>query len=780
MTDARQRAIPLAIVAIWLSSPDVAQTCQELCRANKAIIASYPVQAERYRWKPVRIGGGGFVTGFASDTAGLTRVVRTDVYGAYIWMPGVDRWSQLINSASIPTSDISPNRFDKGVFEIAVAPSDPTRIYLATAGNIYVSRNAGRSFSRSRSWPFPIEFDANSMFRTYGPHISVSPSNPDLAFFGTPHDGLLRTLDGGVSWDRVAAVPAGDDILLGSGIDRSPGVLVWFSPSGEAWALSYGHGMFCSRDDGQSFSALTDGITGNPPGLRRGEFTRDGVFFGVDSQTRSVWKFQYNQWIDLSNKPGLSRQEFVSITPVDDNRIVLFDQGGRGQISEDSGETWHDLPHIAIPGASDPPWLRVSDQPFFALGSVHHDPIVPNRLWAATGMGIFYADLRQPVTGISWVSQTRGIEELVANDVIKPSGQSPLFGAWDSGVHREEDLDRFSSSFGPKERMIIAVQQLDWSADHPEFIVTNASDTRMPCCAEDGDAILAGYSIDGGRTWSKFATLPTPPGTDPSDPWRMSFGTIAVSASNTNNIVWEPSMNRSPFYTMDRGRSWNRVRFEGEVLPFTGSHAELNYQRKTLAADRVLPATFYLVHSGDGSNSRLAGLWRTGDSGKDWTKVFNGEIAPLSGYAAKLRAVPNHAGNLFFTSSVPDAKGNDLMRSTDGGAHWTHVSGVDRVLDIGFGKAEAGASYPTIYLAGYVKGTYGLWRSTDDTGSWSNIGKFPVGSLDRVSVVEGDLDKFGRVYIGFGGSGWVYGDPSTCKPAPFRLGDRDECISVRR
>jgi hypothetical protein len=40
--------------------------------------------------------------------------------------------------------------------------------------------------------------------------------------------------------------------------------------------------------------------------------------------------------------------------------------------------------------------------------------------------------------------------------------------------------------------------------------VTNASDT-LKCCWQDGDAVMAGYSQDGGRTWSKFPSLPTPP-----------------------------------------------------------------------------------------------------------------------------------------------------------------------------------------------------------------------------------------------------------------------------
>ena len=45
-----------------------------------------PVAHETYAWKHVAIGGGGFITGYDSDPSGTTRIIRTDVYGAYLWL----------------------------------------------------------------------------------------------------------------------------------------------------------------------------------------------------------------------------------------------------------------------------------------------------------------------------------------------------------------------------------------------------------------------------------------------------------------------------------------------------------------------------------------------------------------------------------------------------------------------------------------------------------------------------------------------------------------------
>ena len=68
-----------------------------------------------------------------------------------------------------------------------------------------------------------------------------------------------------------------------------------------------------------------------------------------------------------------------------------------------------------------PPWLRVSNQSYFATGRVQFDPAVPNRMWVGAGRGIYFADVPEDATQITWISESRGIEELVANDVVQPS-----------------------------------------------------------------------------------------------------------------------------------------------------------------------------------------------------------------------------------------------------------------------------------------------------------------------------------------------------------------------
>ena len=750
-----------------------------------AVVDAAPATAPdlgTYLWRPVAVGAGGFITGYSADATGRTRVARADVYGAYRWLDAEQRWAQLVNTAAMPANTHAQIAMSEGAYEIVVAPSDARRIYLAIKNTVFRSNDGGASFvdtkpSADRPMNLPID-----EFTHFGPYLAVAPTNPELVFLGTPQDGLWRSEDGGARWTLVPSVPPSLDLRAAEGI-QAPGVIVMFQPGqaqARVWAISAGHGIFVSDDAGRHFRPLPTNAMAGPKTIRQGAFADDGTFFGVDSESQSAWRYRGSTWTSLTSSGQLPPSRFAAVTvQPHTSHVWVFTEGGKPYRSHDGGDSWVGVLHRAHISEGDPPYLRANDGSYWAMSRAVFDPVDPRRMWVAAGTGVYYADVDAEAPQIDWKSQLRGIEELVANDVVKPPGRAPLLAGWDFGIHVKNDLDTYSTSFGPKNRVLISAQQLAWTPANPDFIVTNASDARTFCCSEDGDSVLAGYSLDAGRSWTKFPTLPHPPGTKVDDPWRMAFGTIAVAANDIDNIVWMPTFHRAPFYTKDRGRSWQRVVFAGEKLPFTGSHPALHYHRKTLAADRVLPGVFYLMHAGEGDNGQLKGLWRTGDGGTQWTKVFQGDIAPFSESSSKLRAVPGHAGHLFFTSGVLGPADTRLRRSTDGGAHWAAVDAVDQVDDIAFGKPRSGASYPTLFISARVAGVFGIWRSIDAAKSWARVAGFPLGSLDQITVIEGDPDVFGRVYLGFKGSGWAYGQPAACQPTAYRSFASTECVAIQ-
>lgn len=145
-----------------------------------------------------------------------------------------------------------------------------------------------------------------------------------------------------------------------------------------------------------------------------------------------------------------------------------------------------------------------------------------------------------------------------------------MTAAWDRAIFYNESLDKFPATHGPAYTFNSA-WDLDWSTSNPKFIVANTSDHRY-CCTDQRDPTEAGWSIDGGKTWTTFANFPQIDASiNPDNPTkrlgypheRFGFGDIAVAANNIDNIIWLSSWNRQPAYTLNRGASWSIVRLPG-------------------------------------------------------------------------------------------------------------------------------------------------------------------------------------------------------------------------
>ena len=82
--------------------------------------------------------------------------------------------------------------------------------------------------------------------------------------------------------------------------------------------------------------------------------------------------------------------------------------------------------------------------------------------------------------------------------------------------------------------------------------------------------------------------------------------------------------------------------------------------------------------------------------------------------------------------------------------------GLAELISLGIGGFAA--AVPTLYLNGKVDGTYGFFRSDDVGATWVRItdDKHQYGYC---SVITGDPRVYGRVYVGTGGRGIVYGEP---------------------
>ncbi|RYE86244.1 MAG: hypothetical protein EOO75_15960 [Myxococcales bacterium] len=412
-------------------------------------------------------------------------------------------------------------------------------------------------------------------------------------------------------------------------------------------------------------------------------------------------------------------------------------------VSLDGGDTWKGAQTPNARVATDIPWLAWTEESYMTTSDLAFDPLQPDRIWFAQGIGFWSADLVGAPDQVTFTSQSRGIEQLVANQVISPPGGKPIAAAWDRPLFRIDDPDVFPATHGPdREQSIQMGWAVDWATSDPTFLVA----------VINWQSEKTGYSTDGGVTWQPFATHP---------PFFTS-GKLrgGIAASSPQNIVWAPSDNGRPHSTQDGGQSWQECVFPG--LP-AGDESGFGwarwFNRHIVAADRVEPGTFYIYNY-------LKGVYRSQDGAASWQLVKEGELGSFTGYNARLRAVPGQAGHLFFTGGHQGGDPNDpvpaadipLFRSTDGGTTWQPIAGTREIYDVSFGEPFAGGAYPSIYVVGTVNGVYGVHRSDDEGATWKQVGQWPLGSLDIVTGVTGDLNQAGRVYVSFGGSGFAYGD----------------------
>lgn len=679
--------------------------------------------SNQYDWKTWKIGAGGYVTGIDMHKEGHVLYCRTDVGGAYRLESGSKEWIQLVTTESIPGLRTTSGYNDYGVQSIVSAPGEKNVVYMVFGdGFCYRSENMGDTWTQTALQTY---VEQNGTARFQGERLAVDPLNSDIVYYGSHEDGLLRTIDGGTSWKRLSQVPAGSNRHYGIGtvlIDTNSGEVEGRSKI--IFVTVHGEGVYQSVDGGDSWQKLNGGPADGE--YEDAALDVNGVYYVGQATDQQVWRYKGNTWTMI--KSGHSIKD-IACDPFNADRFLVTEHGGRTWRTTDGGETWKKLTNSRV--SPDIPWQKWCEENWFSTAEYIFDAVTPGRVWIAQGIGVWFTD---DVDGnsIVWESMSMGIEELVNNDILSTPGQVPLAAFWDRAVFRLEDPDVYPVRYYPTDRF-----NSGWDLAHcasvPSFVVATITDHRS-CCFLNA----SGYSDDGGESWQRFASIPED----------ANWGTIAVSATDPDNIVWLPTDNVMPYYTTDRGESWIQT-----ILPGTSEGGNYVYAGKqsVVTADALLADVFYLYH-------RKKGVYKSENKGATW-KLISTELPMNTGRLSALRAVPDHSGHFYFTAGS-DAS-HPLLRSTDGCLTWQKVESTSDVSLAVFGKPAEGQSYPTLYIYGRAYGVPGIWRSTDEGFSWKKIGVNPTGLASKIVALEGDKNTFGKVYVGFPGNGLAYGVDKT-------------------
>lgn len=737
-------------------------------------------QSGPYEWKHAAIVGGGYVPAVVFSPIEPDLIyLRTDMGGAYRWDPANSSWLPLTDWVG----------FDEwnylGIESIAADPKDASRVYLAVGtytnswtslnGQVLRSSDRGDSFER---FNLPFKLGGNMPGRSMGERLAIDPNATSTLYLGARSgNGLWRSEDSGETWKKVESFPSGGDYFQDATNDYTQDLIgvVWvvFDPSsstnGSACKTLYVGvadtkvGIYRSLDGGATWSALegqpTDGFLPHHATL-----TKEGVLYVTysdkagpyDGGRGDVWRYdtKAGAWALISPVPSSNTNDNyfgyggLAVDAQDPNTLVVSSLNSwwpdaRFYRSRDAGATWSPIWDFAgYPtrvnryelDISVAPWLdwgitktapEESPKLGWMTGSLAMDPFDSDRMLYGTGATLY------GTTKLSQWDDTahtipisvfaRGIEETAVLDLVAPpTGPVLLSALGDVGGYAHTDLGIVPSKIF-LQPTFTSTNSIDFAENDPKQVIRVGT---VDSGAYPNDKTI-GVSNDGGLTWSN-AGLPIE---------GASGGTIAMG-SDAEFIVWAPGVaDMGVYYAQYSPHSWSAS---------TGIPSQAQVR-----SDRVNKAKFYGFKDGT--------FYVSSDGGKNFS------ASPANGLpkrVAKFKAVPGIEGDLWLAGgSTDEGDVYGLWHSTDSGATFEKLANVQQADVVGFGKAAPNQTYPALYVSAKIDDVRGIYRSDDAGGTFVRINDDQHQYGCTNSVISGDPNVYGRVYVGTNGRGVVYGEP---------------------
>jgi len=696
-----------------------------------AVAAQQPAAA--YTWDTVAMGGGGFVSAVIPSKAQGVVYARTDVGGAFRWDNSAARWVSMLDWVADDQTGYL------GVESLAVDPKNAANVYLYVGISYF---NGGKS-AVLRSTDYGATFattDVTSQFKAHGngmgrqngERLVVDPGSSNVLYLGTRANGLFKSTNAGAAWTKVNSLNVtttanenGISVVMADPASVSGGVaqrlFVGVSRYGSA-----GANFYRSDNAGGSFSAVSGGPSNLMP--QRAAFDGAGNLYityangagphGNQSGTEpmnsgQIWKYTIanGAWTNVTPAGVTVAFSGIGVDPNNAQRLVASSVnqyaqqgnswGDRVYISTNGGAAWTDV--VARGFAKDTGGINwIAGSSIHWTGTVAFDPFNTKAVWVTSGNGIFKTgDIDAATT--TWTFNTKGLEETVPLNINSIAG-GPLLSALG-------DIDGFQ-------------HYNTQTYTNPMYAPAMGTTTGLAVAeGNTGTVVRAGNamytSTNGGTNWAQ-ATI------------NGTKGQVALSAGG-GVLLHSPENSATTYRSTNLGANWTAV-------------GGLGVSNARPVADPVNNNKFYVYNPADG------GLMISNDGGASFWKFST----LATGGSDVIRAAPGREGDLW----VP-LYGGGLARSTSSGWQFTTFANVSYCGAVGFGKAAAGASYPTVFIWGTVGGVRGLFRSTDTGQSWTRINDnaHQYGGPGNGRFVVGDMNTFGVVYMSTAGRGIVVGRP---------------------
>jgi hypothetical protein len=394
------------------------------------------------------LGSGGFITSLslAAKNGQTVMMAGCDVTIGYTRTFGGSQWEKTFGLSNFPANEHTPapaysprpgpNRTSyvgAGFYAVRFAPSNPDIRIVSYNNRIWLTENGGTSWARVNGFPTLFMPANDAWHRAYQSTLAIHPTNPSVWLVGTSNDGVWATTNKGVAATELTGIPTN---IVDAQYPERKHYVASDPTDGNIWyANSHSNGIYRS----------TTGVMG-PYTLMPGSPTNLGQMT-VCPTTGDVWvaawrdvagnKLSYydksaNTWVVCG---GTQDIKLFAIDPFNPDHVVGIGENGGGPYRTlNKGATDFVGYTDVFRGFGEIAWYSNTSKGVFP-GELNFDPIVPNRLWIAEGVGVDYVDLPAGNTATwpwRWRDYSKGIEMLIKYDAFyNPAVNRMVFLCWD-------------------------------------------------------------------------------------------------------------------------------------------------------------------------------------------------------------------------------------------------------------------------------------------------------------------------------------------------------------
>ena len=609
------------------------------------------------------------------------------------------------------------SNFDTSQMRIIGSSANSGNLYIASGGNLYVSRDSGASLEEITCPQEILRFD---LF-----HVYEQVSNSDKIFLPTGANGIAYSPDSGSSWRVINNGILNTSINLLSVDPNNSGVVFASSSKGE--------GLFKSSDYGEHWEILNkngivhqwaDELLVDPTNSENVWYISDVPYIHKSENAGDDWNLVNNPY----EADNFSFSSVYAVAQSDDNNIIYAVNNGFGIFKgtkqwPDESYHWEflntsdidytytlevepDNENILYSGYNKKPFedtamIRASynagEEWFTSLivpnaegiTSVEIDPLNKNNVMA-TSVG---------KEGILWKSEDKGQNWNVLNQWFNfttihsyaTNGNTAYAATWGGGMYKTSNngLDWVkleSEECNSAATVVIQNDNADfvWIADRTHPLVFKSTDGGSTWdtvfnAGSDYRRIM-NLELDPHNNDQFYVTAMDAQGSGMTgDLFKveneqmevitngLSRLVLKVKASPTNPLVLYTVLHESGVYkSEDGGSSWSNLSDTSSGLPNSGFN--------DIVIDPNNSNTLYLLGGSDVRFSTIAsagmdadivfGVYKSTNGGETWENINHGVLGTNSGSIKSMTFVNNSSQQIYLSAE------NGVFYSLDGGVNW--------------------------------------------------------------------------------------------------------------